>query len=105
MMCVKQQRNSQIKYYKDICINTVIGEAIVDYESPDEEYETTEAEQNESAVSEPEQNEIPQEVIEICAEIIMSAVNALYKTAGELGRLFSAFAESCMIIQNARPPP
>lgn len=93
------------KYYKDICINTVIGEAIVDYESPDEEYETTEAGQNESAVSEPEQNEIPQEVIETCEEIIRSAVNALYKTEGELGRLFSAFAESCMIIQNARPPP
>lgn len=30
------------KYHKDICINTVIGEAIVDYESPDEEAETAE---------------------------------------------------------------
>lgn len=30
------------KYQQDIYINTVIGEAVVDYESPDEEAETTE---------------------------------------------------------------
>ena len=83
------------KYHKDIYINTVIGEAIVDYESPDEEAETTET----------DQNKIPQEVKAVFEEVVRPAVNALYKTGDELGKLLSAFAESCMIIKNARPPP
>lgn len=83
------------KYHKDIYINTVIGEAIIDYESPDEEAETTEA----------NQNEIPQEAKDFLEEFIRPAVNALYKTADELAKSLSAFTESCMIIKNARPPP
>lgn len=70
-----------------------------------EETETTEAEQNESTASEPEQNGIPQEAKEVLEEVIRPAVNTLYKTAGELTVLFSEFTESCMIIKNARPPP
>lgn len=83
------------KYHKDIYINTVIGEAIIDYESPDEEAETTEA----------NQNEIPQEAKEVFEEVIRPAVNTLYKIADELTVLFSEFSKACMIIQNARPPP
>lgn len=80
----------------------------VDYEGNAEDlrYENTaETEQSESVASEPEQNGIPQEAKEFLEEVVRPAVNALYKTADELGKLLSAFAESCMIIQNARPPP
>ena len=65
----------------------------------------TAAERNESTASEPEQNRIPQEAKEVFEEVVRPAVNALYKTADELAKLLSAFAESCMMIQNARPPP
>lgn len=92
-------------YHKDIYINTVIGEAIIDYESPDEEAETTEPCSECETSAEPEQNGIPQEAKDFPEEVVRPAVNALYKTGDELGKLLSAFAESCMIIQNVRPPP
>lgn len=80
----------------------------VDYEGNAEDLRyknTAETEQSESTASEPEQNEIPQEAKEVLEEVVRPAVNALYVKAGEPAKSLSAFAESCMIIQNARPPP